>query len=394
MLLAVVVAGCKAHDPRAGTTIDAPLGSEALRVDAAADGPAAAITCNGSDPMVAMPDGPHGIFAYQPTAEDLPYLTTNPVICGGNYLLSWKAIDNGSGTYDWTTADAAIAAWSPYGKKTNLLFVADDFAKPNNGGTPPYVTKAIASGGLGVPTVDCYDSTAKTGQDGVPEFWQPAFVQAYEAFIEAALVKYGSDPNVGYIRFGMSNGAQTGTTVCYAELTTAGMTETIWKAYVSELATYEAGRPHTNPVMLGLGPYNPDDTAPSFLEFPDWEATLAASLGLGIGNQGLSRTDKPNYTAGKACKGGDWCANFDRYYGVVPLYLQQIGNSCPDDSCLTGSLDEILPFAVTRHTQILEVYDSDLSIAYNPTNPAYGSAESLDYQALFPSLAVTLGTAP
>jgi hypothetical protein len=288
-----------------------------------------------------------------------------------------------------------------------LLFAPVNFGS-NNFATPPYVMTA-----LGTDIVDCYvpanpnanPPTLASGESNVPMFWEQPFGDRYNAFVDAAIAKYGDDSDIGYIRFGMSNGAQSGTTVCFDALLGKGLTEPIWDSYITAIATHVAGATHHTQLVLGLGPFgvpnDPNYPNYSVTDFPDWEATLAAStLGLGIGNQGLDKNDEMDHANHIACAGADWCANFDRYRGVVPLYLQQIGDSCPDDSCLTGSLASILPFGLAEGAQIFEVYDSDLTIAYDndPNDPkalaAYNSGEGIAYRALFAMLAQTLGVAP
>jgi hypothetical protein len=67
----------------------------------------------------------------------------------------------------------------------------------------------------------------------------------------------------------------------------------------------------------------------------------------------------------------DWCELFQTYHGQVPLELQTIGQSCPSDpnSCPTGSLVTLLPFAVSNDTTILEIYYQDWLTAFDSGYP-------------------------
>ena len=123
---------------------------------------------------------------------------------------------------------------------------------------------------------------------------------------------------------------------------------------------------------------------------PDFEAQNAASLGFGFGNQGFSLSDLNNYNIGKPCN-SDWCSNFVAFTGQVPLELQTILASDPTNSPNgTGSLTVLLPFALSLHTQILEIYIQDLQVAYDPTSRNYATY-SQAYQQVFQNTAAVVG---
>ena len=60
-------------------------------------------SCTDSLPTVAVPDGPHGLFAiFFPGAVRInaranQFLLHNPVVCGANFYLVWNEIDRGPG---------------------------------------------------------------------------------------------------------------------------------------------------------------------------------------------------------------------------------------------------------------------------------------------------------
>ncbi len=387
-------AGLEGTDAGHGMLTDAGLeGTDAghsMPADGGHSGPSdagqtdAGQRCGVTDPLVPFPEGPHGLFVFQPGAQPPGYVLDNPAICGGNFFVDWKVVDkgpqtNGTAQYDWTSIEAQIAPWANAGKKANLLIEALGFGM-TNGVTPAYVLSQI-------DTVSC------TQSGDVPVFWEASFKQLYKAFISQVVKKYGSDPRVGYIRFGLSNGAQTGmyTQLCTSELISMyGLDVTVWEAYVQDMAQFEAALPHTNTIMLALGPYQPTND----FSFPDDEASIAVPLGLGVGNQGLQASDITHYNATprQPCEGGDWCANFTNpsYVGKAPMYLQPIAASCPDNSCGTGSLTTLLPFARSLNAQIFEIYLGDFGIAYDPTNAQYAQYGA-SYRALYDDLSTALG---
>jgi hypothetical protein len=142
--------------------------------------------------------------------------------------------------------------------------------------------------------------------------------------------------------------------------------------------------------MLGIGPYGAGGPNGD-VKLPDSEAPVAVTASLGIGNQGLSGTDT-NAGGATHCN-ADWCSIWDKYAGQVPLYLQTVSASSPDGTGMTGSLVPLLPFAMSHHTQIFEVYLQDFQVAYDTTSPAYAQYGAA-YQAAFQAAANVLGLAP
>jgi hypothetical protein len=68
---------------------------------------------------------------------------------------------------------------------------------------------------------------------------------------------------------------------------------------------------------------------------------------------------------------------FAEYSGQAPLELQTYLQSCPDKSCTTGSLVDLVPFAVAHKATVLEIYYQDWLLAFDPSYPGnsqYGAA--------------------
>src|SRR3974377_1789898 len=72
--------------------------------------------CTDPLPTVAVPNGPHGLFAImfpdvQKQAKYNLLLLHNPVVCGANFYLVWNQIDRGPDAYpryDWSQIDERI----------------------------------------------------------------------------------------------------------------------------------------------------------------------------------------------------------------------------------------------------------------------------------------------
>jgi hypothetical protein len=106
---------------------------------------------------------------------------------------------------------------------------------------------------------------------------------------------------------------------------------------------------------------------------PNFVAPLAVPLHVGFGSQGLEQSDITNYPNCTA----NWCNLFAEYSGQAPLELQTYLQSCPDKSCTTGSLVDLVPFAVAHKATVLEIYYQDWLLAFDPSYPGnsqYGAA--------------------
>jgi hypothetical protein len=225
----------------------------------------------------------------------------------------------------------------------------------------------------------------------LPVYFSPGYMNNYKAFITALLNRYGADPRIGYIRFGIARGGEA-FPACLTELmqaagvTTLGDFNTFWENYIVEMTAFQkslqttllhsAGR--VVQLMAALNQYgNPVQWAVA-----DFEGQNAKSLGFGFGSQGLQLSDIGAYQSGGHCS-SDWCNAFNLYAGQVPLELQPIAASDPSNAPGgTGSLTVLLPFALSLKTQILEMYIQDLQVAYDPTSKDYAQYGDAYRQAL------------
>jgi hypothetical protein len=132
---------------------------------------------------------------------------------------------------------------------------------------------------------------------------------------------------------------------------------------------YEVSLGSSIQMMVGITPFgNPANNVPDYL------GPAATSLGIGFGSQGLEIGDVNNYPNCSA----DWCNLFASSTGKVPLELQTIFQSCAPTNAActtqesqTGSLTDLLPFAVAHKVTILEIYYQDWLTGYDPTYTPY-----------------------
>jgi hypothetical protein len=312
------------------------------------------------------------------------YLMKNPIVSGGNVTVEWGMIDQGPGTnpqYNWTALDAVIAPWAAAGKKVNLIVWANSdstVATCSNGASsttgncaiPAYVWKALGPSNY----TTC---TTQYGTQQIPNYLDRASFQIpYQAFMAAVIQKYGSDPEIGYIRIGLGHGGETfpvtgwnsTTAACGKAFTTWGITVPTWEAYLASMLNYETTLRSAKQLMVGVTPMGAPTTV-----VPDYVAPLAIAQTVGFGSQGLELSDITNYPNCTA----DWCNLFAQFAGQAPLELQTYLQSCPDNSCTTGSLVNLVPFAVSHHATVLEIYYQDWLLAFDPSYPGnseYGAS--------------------
>jgi len=216
----------------------------------------------------------------------------------------------------------------------------------------------------------------------VQQSWQVPYESPYEtawrAFIAAAIAHFNASPNlaqISYMRVGRSVGGEA-YPYCTNNLQLLPAPNTYtksgWLSYYSDIDEFVESQ---NPKMVIFDPLNEAGT-PVDPSYGTAEAASAVdyknSLGQvnGFGSQGMRANDITNYdeTPSAYCA-SDWCGTFNTYYETEPnLELQQRDLSDPAGltGSLTGDLRPLLPFAVTRHMTVLEVYALDALLAYDP----------------------------
>jgi hypothetical protein len=378
-------AGARAQSA-SGTTPKAGAGRPERRHSV----PPASNLCTEPVPGVAAPSAPHGIFVLEFPGDSLTtvydYILPQPQVCGGNLFVVWSKVDQGNGVYNWSSVDSQIAPWTKAGKKANLIVWGVSYDK--NTATPNYV--------LNDPDYQSVSCQVSGVTQTYPVYYSAVYKNDYKIFMKALMNKYGTDPNIGYIRFGFSQGGEVYPTCLSQMMSLSGYKtlaafDTAWESYITEMTQYEktlqAGL--SGHVAALLTDINQFGNPPQY-SVTDWEAANAVSLGIGFGNQGLDLSDVENYQSGKPC-GSDWCSMFKTYAGKVALEMQTIAASDPTNAAGgTGSMTVLLPFALSLHTQVFEVYVQDLQVAYDPTSQYYGQY-SKAYQQVYDQVAQSVG---
>ncbi|HYM78984.1 MAG TPA: hypothetical protein VE377_23625 [Candidatus Dormibacteraeota bacterium] len=232
----------------------------------------------------------------------------------------------------------------------------------------------------GIQTADSASvpGTVVSAQQSWPVPYETPYKTAWESFIAAAIMHFNASPNVSqisYMRVGRSVGGEA-FPYCTPNLEVLPAPNTYsksgWLQYYTDIADFVQAQ---NPKMQILDPLN-SAGMPSDPSYGTAEAGIAVThhnaFGKtnGFGSQGLQSSDITNYDANpQGYCASDWCGTFNTYYQQgMPLELQQDSLSDPTHltKSLTGDLRPLLPFAVERHVTIVELYDLDALLAYDP----------------------------
>jgi hypothetical protein len=252
---------------------------------------------------------------------------------------------------------------------------------------------AVHIGNVGNPVYgSANDSTCTSGI--LPVEWGPNFIRAWQDVIAHAISHYESNPNVAYLRFGVGIGGQSNPTyglsatdprqfACQKQMTTFGFTSpnvTLpwpqpgtsewttdvspdWIGVIKNMLLYQQSLNSQKPLIVTISgiQFGPDD-----FDTPNQTAINAIAAGIGLGNQGLQKSDPIFFSKGQPCAGGNWCANFQTYLGQQPLELQTLSASDPGNRSQTGSLAPgLLTFSTGLGATILELYVDDWMCTYD-----------------------------
>jgi len=275
------------------------------------------------------------------------------------------------------TATFAHADYGPTaetGGTANPLGVRVKNATAN---TFQYQTGILSAGSASVP------GTVVSVQQSWPVPYETPYKTAWEAFVAAAIIHYNNSPHlsqISYMRVGRSVGGEA-YPPCTPNLEQIPppntYTKSGWLQYYTEVDDFVQGQ---KPKMQIIDPLNQVGNGtvadPADPTYGTAEAQIAVAHQNasgkvnGFGSQGMQASDITNYAANKDCS-SDWCGTFNTFYQTgVPLELQQVGLSAPvpesDVNSPTGDLRPLLPFAVERHATIIELYDLDALLAYDP----------------------------
>lgn len=259
--------------------------------------------------------------------------------------VDWAQLEPQYGAFEWRALDNTVASYAQSGKKTVVIGQLVSDAVVN--GQPNTATPAWALAGVGI-------TKCTLAPKGVPILWSGEYQARAEAFIVALLRHFDGNANVLYVRVGYFEGGENCPLCAHS---TTGYSQARVMQSVQEMTDYiHSSHPVGTRFVNNCNGCQGDSYA-------DQEGMIFAADGVGIGMQSVSAEDKTSFQQGKPCT-GDWCAIFKAHAGSY-LYLQPAVNQP------LGSLPIYVPFARTFGTDAFELFNSDMDIAYDPTNPNY-----------------------
>jgi len=388
-----VIAGCAGA--RAGSALPQQTASDSVRH--------APAPCTQPAPQAADPNAVHGLMVWLHSVDEtrkdpaiLKYIAKDPNLCGASIVVLWSGIDRGpsaSPQYDFAPVERAIAPWSAAGKTVNLLFTGTDEVGPTDKATPAWVL--AQTGANHVDLVPCPDPGGNSSVGPpTPVYWEAGYRKPWRAFISAAIRRYGTDPRIGYMRFGLGAGAEDfpqhgADGNCFSAWQKYGLSATFWAQFSSKLTDYIAAaakrKKATAEQLVALNPFS-DPSAP--YDVASAVAATAAGDGVGFGTENLGSGNYGRVV--QACTSSQyWCHAFTTYAGTVPLEFQPI-NFTLEPGTDIAPLPSLLAYALYNRAQVFEIYPQDWLTADDPSYATY-AAHHVAWQKAFASAAAILG---
>jgi hypothetical protein len=285
------------------------------------------------------------------------YVLPSPLFSMVTVAMKWSDIETGQGVYNFNSYDSLLTHFYSFGKKINI--VTQPISPSGiNSFTPAYISTPAWAASLGAAPLDVVTCSSYAGNGnpntGMPVPYETPFKQGLKNFNAAVIAHYKDNPNIGYIRLGLAIG---GDFFPRCSTVMLGFSDSVWTSYAAEMDSFEAAQSPAVQLMQSVTQINSANDGNA-----DKEAAAAVKNGITIGVQGWEVSDN----TAKTCT-SDWCALFATYTGKIgPLELQTIAASDPTGVLATGSLVDLIPFAVNHHADVLELYETDWLLALDP----------------------------
>jgi hypothetical protein len=306
----------------------------------------------------------------------------------------WSGIDKGPSVhpqYDFSPIERAIKPWIAAGKTVNLLLVGTDEVGATDNATPAWVL--AQTGSNHVDLVPCADPGGTHVVPPTPVYWEQGYVTPWHKFISAVIEHYGSNANVGYMRFGIGAGAEDfpqhgADGNCFPAWQKYGLSAKFWAQYSAKLTGFIAAtaRRYDSTVqqLVALNPFS--DPAQPF-NVQDEVANVAAADGVGFGTENLGSGHYGRVV--EKCTSEYWCRAFTTHAGQVPLEFQPINFTLQPGTNI-APLPKLLAYAMYNNAQIFEIYPQDWLTADDPHYSTY-AAHHVAWKNAFTKAAAILG---
>jgi len=143
---------------------------------------------------------PRGIYAF--SGANTSTLATDPDLAGRSLVYYWAQLEPKPGVYRWDLIDKDIAPWAAAGKKVILRVSTSGWASWDKAADSAHGTPAwVYSQGV--------EHVTETDGAVLPQYWNPAFLKDYAAFLTAFAARYDGNPHVALIDAAVGIGGET-----------------------------------------------------------------------------------------------------------------------------------------------------------------------------------------
>jgi hypothetical protein len=360
-------------------------------------------SCRQPAPRAPDPDGVHGLMVWLDSVEEtkndpaiLKYVAADPNLCGASIVVLWSGIDRGPNAnpqYDFSPIERTIQPWIAAHKIVNLLLTGVDEVGTSDRATPAWVL--AQTGPNHVDLVPCTDPGGGVVVPPTPVYWQPGYLTPWHKFISAVIRRYGRNPNLGYMRFGLGAGAEDfpqhgADGNCFPVWHKKyGLSGRFWAQYSARLTSFIAAAARRDDSsaqqMVALNPF--DDPKQPF-NVQNEVANVAAADGVGFGTENLG-SGQYGSVVEKCTPKEYWCEAFMAHAGHVPLEFQPINFTLKPGTHILP-LPKLLAYALYNDAQVFEIYPQDWLTADDPHYWTYG-AHHAAWERAFTKAAGILG---
>jgi len=281
------------------------------------------------------------------TFFDWPHLNPEiyPWLKGGHLVFPWRTVERDApGQFRWDAIDQWMATEASLGKPVGLAFNTFEGACCGGNQVPSWFNAAHGAWPAGDGYVTCAwtDQYGVSQQEDIPMYWSPAYLDAFERFVQAAAERYRDDPRLAFVEVSsgiygetMPGDSDSEVDAC---LQAAGLTEDLWIETVNRISDLYQRHWHDTPLLVQYAPWYLSRRERR--EFSDY----AGNIGLGLKhNRLIPDHDDQVIRSDTAVIHPDSCrtGQYDpmlQFAGQVPLAWEGTASSYPTTADLLWSL--------------------------------------------------------
>ena len=281
------------------------------------------------------------------TFFDWPHLDPElyPWLTGGHLVFTWRSVERDApNRYNWDAIDQWMASEASLGKPVGLAFNTYEGACCGGNQVPAWFNDAQGAWPAGDGYVTCAwtDQYGATQQEDIPMYWTPAYLTAFERFVQAAAERYRDDPRLAFVEVSSGIYGETMPGESDGEvdacLQAAGLTEDLWIETVNRISDIYLRHWHDTPLLVQYAPWYLSRRERR--EFSDY----AGNIGVGLKhNRLIPDHDDQVVRSDTAAIHPDSCrtGQYDpmlQFAGQVPLAWEGTASSYPTTADLLWSL--------------------------------------------------------